>query len=435
MKVFWNKKNLWNKALNIINLNKNNFNIPKTIIFEKNSIFFFKWFRKCKKYIIRPSFSNEDLNSKSLAWYYKSFVFNDLWKLNDFINQDIKIISKLFWWTEKYFKSIIIQEFIETNIYWVFFTKSPENVLTKWFYEIWAQYNNITSWKNNKNFKLNFIAKKELEIIWNKLEKHFNFPQDIEFCINNKIIYILQTRNITTWNNTIYNYSEIQKFHWIYQTLDFDELSDKQDLFSYEVLKNIFNIIFINWNIYFKKIVFPYFYFKNYKYSFLLKKESNLILNFEYKNCNYITKQFLKIEKQKNNAFKYLEKYKNEYKGKKLIENEQNLPKKLIIKNWVIINFLKKEKIEFKWIYKWTINWNITNLKNFKYKKNLNQILIVNNLDFNLYNKLEYIDWLIVKNWNLLSHNSIILREYKIPSLIKYKKFDLLKNWEKIILK
>ena len=102
--------------------------------------------------------------------------------------------------------------------------------------------------------------------------------------------------------------------------------------------------------------------------------------------------------------------------------------------NWTIINSKKEENTKYKWIYKWKIEWIITDLKNFEYKKDKKQILIIKNLDFNLYDKLDYINWLIIKNWNLLSHNSIILREYKIPSLIKYKAFYKLKNWEKIII-
>jgi phosphohistidine swiveling domain-containing protein len=60
--------------------------------------------------------------------------------------------------------------------------------------------------------------------------------------------------------------------------------------------------------------------------------------------------------------------------------------------------------------------------------------LILENLDFELYDKLNYISWVIIKNWNSLSHNAIILREYKIPSIINYKNFWKLKIWEKIIL-
>jgi len=57
---------------------------------------------------------------------------------------------------------------------------------------------------------------------------------------------------------------------------------------------------------------------------------------------------------------------------------------------------------------------------------------MIENLDHNLYDIIEYIDGIIVKNGNLLSHNSIVLREFKIPSIIKYKNYDTLISWEKI---
>jgi hypothetical protein len=60
---------------------------------------------------------------------------------------------------------------------------------------------------------------------------------------------------------------------------------------------------------------------KTYKYSFLLNNKSNLDLFFNYKT-NFITKLFLKIEKQKNISFKYIEKYKKEYLEKLQISQE-----------------------------------------------------------------------------------------------------------------
>jgi phosphohistidine swiveling domain-containing protein len=86
------------------------------------------------------------------------------------------------------------------------------------------------------------------------------------------------------------------------------------------------------------------------------------------------------------------------------------------------------------YIYKWEIKWTITDIKNFDYKKN-NQILISQDLNFELYDKLENISWVIIKKWNKLSHNSIIFREYKIPSVINYDDFDSLKIWNEISLK
>ncbi len=360
MKVFWNKKDVWNKASNIIKLYKNDFLIPKTFIIniQETKNFDFNLLKRNKKYILRPSFKLEDWTNISYAWFFNSIIPHDIQEIKKILTDNDN--TKWFWWQNKILLSVIIQEFIETEIYWVYFSRSPKNILKKWFYEIWKKYDDVTSGRGNKKYNLNFSLKKELELLWKKLETLLNFPQNIEFCIQNWKIIILQTRNITTWNNTIYDFSEIIKFNWVYKKLDFDELWDKQDYFSYKVLKNIFNLIYLDWNLYFKSKLIPYFsfrniktqninlilfyknykrylfkkiifniiklfllqklnknilikFFTNHKYSFLLKNKSNLDLNFDYKT-NFITRCFLKLEKQKYIAFSYLEEYKKEYK-------------------------------------------------------------------------------------------------------------------------
>lgn len=478
MKIFWNKDNLWNKTKNIKILYDNKIKIPESTIIEKNQI------KNCnlsflkihKQYILRPSFLNEDNSKSSLAWYYKSIFpltkneIVEILKSNNYI--------KLFNWKVENLKSIIIQEFIETNIYWVYFTRNPNNIFEKWFYEISNNNDWITSWKKIWNNKLNSLQVKELELLWNNLEKIFSYPQDIEFCIKNNNIIILQTRNITTGNYLNYNFKKIIKLNWIYETLDFDELWEKQDYFSYKILKKLFNCIYIDWKIYFKKSLFNIFlfksseilnnsnlinfyknyskylkykilfniikiisfqkldkivlkdFFKNYYYSFLLDKKSNLIIRFDY-NTNFITKFFLKIEKIKNTSFDYLEKYKKEYIEENYIwEKIYNFENKIFFYKWIIIK--SSSKIN-NYIYKWKIKWIITDLKNFD-KNKKNQVLIIENLDFNIYDKLENLSWIIIKHWNLLSHNSIVLREYKISSIINYESFDRLKVWEEIII-
>lgn len=479
MKIIWNKNDLWNKAKNIEILYKNRINIPITFIIQKKEIIKcdFKFINIFDKYILRPSFYNEDNRKNSLAWYYNSIFPISKNEIISFF--DFKNYINLFNWKIENFKSIIIQEFIETNIYWVYFTRDPNNIFKKWFYEIWKYNNSITSWKEIQKIKLSFFQEKELEILWNKLENIFNYPQNIEFCIKNWKIIILQTRNITSWNNTFYNFKYIKKINWIYETLDFDELWKKQDYFSYEILKNLFNCIYLDWKIYFKKSLFPLYFlknfeyvtnnnlklfiknykiylkekfifnlirivffqklnklilidlFKNYNYSFLLNKKSNLDLNFEYKNVNFITRKFILIEKLKNNAFLYLEKYKKDFKWKNFIwENNFILVKKLFFVNWKIIKLNDKKD---NYIYKWKIKWVITNLENFD-KNKKNQVLITTNLDFNIFDKLDNLSWVIIKEWNLLSHNSIILRECKIPSIINYYWFNDLQIWEKIVI-
>lgn len=467
----------WKKAENLQILKEKWINIPDFIIVPRNNTNPEKlknFLKNDKKYILRPSFENEDSEKSSFAWFFKS-----IFPISK--NEIIKIFSKNnlekeFWWENYILKSIIIQEFIENaDYYGVYFSRNPENIFLPGFYEIWKNNLSITSGIEKNFWKLNYFLEKDLEFIWNKLEKIFNFPQDIEFCIKNNKIFIFQSRHITTGNISIHNFDEINKISGIFTKIDFDEISENQDIFSFKILENLFNCIYINGNIFFKKTIFPKFifknyknienqnlknflinyksyliskfifqiikifsfqkldknilqkFFKNYKYSFLQNEKSNLDINFDFKS-NFITNYFLKIEKIKNNAFNFLEKYKQEYFEKNFIKKEKNiiLDEKLVFLNGKII-FKKTKNEKNIYIYKWKISGILTDLGNFN-TKNKNQILFVENLDFFIFDKLDYISGIIVKNGNLLSHNSIIIREYKIPCIIKYRNFENLKN-------
>lgn len=477
MKIFSKNKDLWNKANNLVFIYEKKIKIPKTYIVWNDyfSNTDFSFLQEQIKYMLRPSFLLEDSDDKSFAWFFKSVYplkksdIINIFKENNF--------DEIFEWKWYELKSIIIQEYIEWEKFWVYFSRDPNNIFKKWFYEVWNQNDTVTSWKKFNNIKLSFVEKKELEIIWFKLEKFFNYPQDIEFSIKDEDIIILQTRPITTWNNTIYKLNEIKKFNWIYKHIDFDELWEKQDYFSFIVLKWLFKCILIENKIYFK-ISFPPFYiinkakksdtnlynfynsyknyltskylyliikficfqkldnnvitnfFKNYKYSFLLGKKSNLDISFNYKT-NFITKLFLKTEKIKNQSFYFMENYKKEFKENNFLitDNYYKLPNTIFLSKWVIIWW----KNDDNYIYKWPIKWVITDLKNYD-KNKKNQVLICENLNFNIYDKINNICWVIIKNWNKLSHNSIILRENKIPSIIKYNQYDKLKIWEQIFI-
>lgn len=52
--------------------------------------------------------------------------------------------------------------------------------------------------KKNELFKIEKALIKEISKVALKIEKAFSFPQDIEFCIKNNKIFILQSRPITT---------------------------------------------------------------------------------------------------------------------------------------------------------------------------------------------------------------------------------------------
>ena len=187
-------------------------------------------------------------------------------------------------------------------------------------------------------------------------------------------------------------------------------------------------------------------------------------LNTQKHNVNYITRYFLFIENIKQKSFCYLEDFKSvilqnnkywneikylkidEFLNNKLSKSEiinkrkrnnkefYNLWNKVIIKKWIILNSIK-EKSKYQWIYNWKIEWTIVDNNTFKKNNNDNQILILDNLNTNIYPKLKYLKWIIIRTWTKLSHNSIIIREYKIPSIINYNKFNNLKLWRHINIK
>jgi len=343
-------KKIMKKAQNIISLYNSSFHVPKTYILQKECItdmslnkVRIKW-----KIILRPSFKNEDSSDKTLAWRYNSIILENSKELTNFIENNYWELWVKFWWDNKTLLSIIIQDFIESEIYWVAFTRDPHCFLQKWFYEIWTNYDSITSGRSEKNKQMSFLKAKELEHICYKIESIFQYPQDIEFSIQKWRIILLQTRDITSWNCKIQTFKEIRKKNWIYKYIDFDELWAEQDTFSYEVLNKIFDVIHINKKIYFKKSIFLFrkeqnthntnlelflkhykLYikhklwfnvlkkisfqkldknmlknlFKNYRYSFLLEKKSCLGLKLKYKKINYLSQKFLNLEKKKIKLF------------------------------------------------------------------------------------------------------------------------------------
>jgi len=486
-KIIWNKNNLWNKANWIYKLFQFNFDIPNTLIIECSNDYIINLddLFNVEKYILRPSFDWEDSLRESYAGFFKSFF--PLTKEELIKKLKNKNLAELLWWKWFKLKSIIIQEFIEADLYWVYFSRNPNNILEKWWYNISKTNDWVTSWKKIKSTKeLTFFIKKDLENISKFLENKNTSPQDIEFCLKKWKIILLQSRAITTWNETIYNFSEIVLFNWIYNKIDFPEFWKDLSVFTYSILENIIKCIYLWKNIYFKKwlslfnrnkisllndFVWKYRkylktkigysileifslqkldleilnkFYKDYNFSFDLFENSNLDISFDYKT-NFLTRKKLKLEKLKYDAFKELEKIKKEIlvkniywtdinylKIKEFLNNSEAKNRKLIIKRKNInildynnklifikgINILSNDEKQDTWIYKWKIKWYKVNVDNIKEDKSIKQVLFINDLSYDIFDKLKYISWVVVKYWSIYSHNSIILRESKIPSII-----------------
>ena len=218
------------KANSLKIINKfNNKLVPQFLFFNKQ--YFLSNKNKCikkilKKFkediIIRSSAINEDNYNQSNAGYYDSYVI----KKNNFKDIEKKIIKLI-----KKFRNnkdqILVQKFVQNpDIAGVIFSKD-KTTNSHYYdinYDISKKTNLITSGKFNptmrslvvfKNTKFIPAKFKKLLQITAKLEEIFNNDRlDIEFCIKNKKVYILQCRplhgvkkkvNINKLNSVIVN--------------------------------------------------------------------------------------------------------------------------------------------------------------------------------------------------------------------------------------
>ena len=214
------KKNLTkSESLELIQKKIKNLNIvPKFIYFTKknyllNRNYYLKKITRLfkKRIIIRSSALNEDSNKTSNAGKYDSFIVNKI-----SIKKVDQFIKKIF---DKYKKNkdqVLIQEFVyKPNLSGVLFTKDKKTNSN--YYEISYDSSKrtdlVTSGKYNDSLKLLIIRKsskkipnkfKKLVKIANKLENLFNNERlDIEFCIKNNQVFILQCRPLLGINNKI----------------------------------------------------------------------------------------------------------------------------------------------------------------------------------------------------------------------------------------
>lgn len=218
-----NREYFWNKAINLAKLKKSWFLVPEFMwvwsdlikdIYE-NKLVLDKLVKeilwlKYEYYAIRSSSFSEDSEKSSMAWQFCSKI--KVWK-NDLKKSVEEVLTKSLEKVNFDFSkfSLIIQEYIESDYFWVIFTKSPswtrEGILeyskTMWEKLVWWNIipKKIKFYFNSKKYI--FLDKKtSLKLnIFLGVEKLFNFPQDIEFCVKNNKIYFLQSRNITTINN------------------------------------------------------------------------------------------------------------------------------------------------------------------------------------------------------------------------------------------
>ena len=262
-----------NKALRLSDLKKNGFNVPDFCVIP--SSFFvehvdgkgiikievvqsltasIKKSFKFDKYAVRSSALLEDGKEGSHAGQFKTKVAA---RINDLENAILEIVQQAFFYLNGRMDlfSIIIQEFIEPNYSGITFTRSPwgtremkievakgrgDNLVggrtTPVKYDLlWDSplpKGAILSYQNIDKFK--------------QIEKYYNFPQDIEWCLKNGKLFFLQTRPITNINKNDHEQSLFldkelrQNKKYFFQKTEISEISPRPRDFTLSLLKKIY---------------------------------------------------------------------------------------------------------------------------------------------------------------------------------------------------
>ncbi len=161
----------------------------------------------CQKYAVRSSALIEDSEKSSFAGQFRTQIDVDKEHLEQAVSEVLIHAHKfLKGHLEKF--SLLIQEYIEADFAGVTFTRNPGGER-----EMLVEYHKGRGeeivggkispntlkfyWQNEPNASQLPDLKEAVEN-FKKIETHFNYPQDIEWCILKNTWYFLQTRPITT---------------------------------------------------------------------------------------------------------------------------------------------------------------------------------------------------------------------------------------------
>lgn len=105
--------------------------------------------------------------------------------------------------------------------------------------------------------------------------------------------------------------------------------------------------------------------------------------------------------------------------------------------NYIFDKILSLNNVYEKWSEKLLIwksfEWKVLVIDKFHIPKNTPEIIVSKNFDPGWIILLWWIKWIILENWNMLSHISIICRELNIPLLIWVKDATkIYKNWDRL---
>lgn len=223
-------KKIGNKAYNLFLLKKNGINVPKLIcvnnVEDNLKEYIDVAFSKDTKFAVRSSSLLEDSEKLSFAGQFNTFLNISKEEVEEYVYKCLQGVSieKLKGYTKESKKIdmyAIIQEMIIPEKSGVIFTSNPQGILNETVIvvgkgtgdNIVEEKVDTTSYYYNLNDNIYYyesygnsikLTKKEVETLINvskKIKEILGEKLDIEFCIKDGQIYILQARKITTLDN------------------------------------------------------------------------------------------------------------------------------------------------------------------------------------------------------------------------------------------
>ena len=171
---------------------------------------------QCDKYAVRSSALIEDSETESHAGQFET-------RLAVRENELVKAIQQVIKQAFEYLKgdiskfSLLVQQFIEPTFSGVAFTRNPLGGREMVVEYVSGRGDKLVSGKvKSESIKFFWDSESDLKIPsklgkhnfikdFKKIEKLYNFPQDIEWCMDKKDFYIVQTRPITSLSKTDYD--------------------------------------------------------------------------------------------------------------------------------------------------------------------------------------------------------------------------------------
>lgn len=482
---------VWNKTINLKKLKDFNFLVPDFIAIPNN---FVELINKDKnifdslikniftefsyeKYAVRSSSILEDQENSSFAWQFHTEI--------NISKKDLKSAIKILI-DDAINKnslnnfSIIIQKYIKADYFWVCFTRNPN-----WNREMIIEYHNWI-WEDLVSGKINpikevFYCNEDKKILWfdteifKDIEKKFLFPQDIEWCIKDWKMYILQTRHITTISKQKYEqiiFLEKELFwkeKYFYEKTEISEVASRPTPFTFWLLEKIYannwpiknvynkfwikyfytNFLVVFWNELFidknleLKSLLPSFDLLNDSYKIKIKSIKNIFVSIKNIFNIFLLKEdkdlINKIRLKLNSNFKtdnFNEWLSNFLKDYEIIFEINILSAKYIKKAEILI---KKENISITSILQSDINifGKVENSFDFlKSPDNLiwNTLEIYDSDDFfttlwKINNSDEVLKWLnSIESWKKELYKKIILKAIIYQKLREYGRILMVKN-------